>query len=88
MHYSSNRDIDRFIRQLMEDRETWAFTPKAGNKHSALTHVPTQVSIPVAMTPSCPRAFKNLQGDVRQLAKGVHKFQVSIRNSQEKRASR
>lgn len=64
MKYSSNKDIDQVIRQLI--RQGWSF--RRGGKHGRLTHPDGQQTLTVANSPSDYRSFHNFRRDLRKIA--------------------
>lgn len=63
MKYSKDNDIDKFVRQLIHGG--WEYC--MGGRHGKLIS-PDGRTMPVPLTPSDHRAFKNFKRDIRKLA--------------------
>lgn len=63
MKYSSNKDINQVIRQLI--RQGWSF--RRGGKHGRITHPDGKRALTVAKSPSDFRSFDNFQRDLRRM---------------------
>ncbi len=62
MKYSSNKELDQLIRQLV--RQGWHF--RRGGKHGRLTHPNGRPTMTVAKSPSDRRSFHNFLCDLRK----------------------
>jgi len=62
MKYSSNKDLDNLIRQLL--RQGWRFNK--GNKHGRLTHPNGWPTLTIAKSPSDYRSLLNFRRDLRR----------------------
>lgn len=65
MKYSSNKEIEVFVRHLV--KEGWSY--RRGGKHGQLRAPVGWPAIPVPCTPSDRRAFLNFRRDVRLAAR-------------------
>lgn len=61
MKYSTNKEIDQIIRQLL--RDGWKF--RHGSKHGRLTHPRGWPTMTVAKSPSDHRSLRNFRRDLR-----------------------
>jgi predicted RNA binding protein YcfA (HicA-like mRNA interferase family) len=66
MRYSSCRDVDKLVRDLV--KSGWTFW--RGGKHGRLKAPSTGASVTVPGSPSDHRAFLNFRRDVRSLIAG------------------
>lgn len=62
MKYSSNKELDQLIRQLV--RQGWRF--RHGGKHGRITHPDGRPTMTVAKSPSDSRSFHNFRRDLRK----------------------
>lgn len=62
MKYSTNKDIDQLIRQLI--RQRWVF--QNGGKHGRLTSPDGLLTLTVSRSPSDSRCLYNLRRDLRK----------------------
>lgn len=63
MRYSTNKDIDQVIRQLV--RQGWSFCH--GGKHGRLRHPQGSPTLIVAKSPSDWRSLHNFRRDLRHV---------------------
>lgn len=62
MKYSSDKEMDRLIRQLV--REGWDY--RHGAKHGRITHPKGRPTLTVAKSPGDFRSIQNFRSDVRK----------------------
>lgn len=64
MKYSSKKDLNQLIRQLV--RQGWRY--RQGRKHGRLTHPDGWPTMTVAKSPSDSRSVENFRHDLRKAA--------------------